>query len=45
MYDLIVIGTGPGGYGPAARAGQMGKAVALVEKGLPAGICLRRERP
>ena len=36
MYDLIVIGTGPGGYRPAARAGQMGKAVALVEKGLPA---------
>jgi pyruvate/2-oxoglutarate dehydrogenase complex dihydrolipoamide dehydrogenase (E3) component len=45
MYDLIVIGTGPGGYRPAARAGQMGKAVALVEKGLPGSIRLRRERP
>ena len=32
MYDLIVIGAGPGGYEAAAHAGQMGKNVALVEK-------------
>ncbi len=33
MYDLIVIGAGPGGYEAAAHAGRMGKKVALIEKG------------
>ena len=32
MYDLIVIGAGPGGYESAAHAARMGKKVALVEK-------------
>src|SRR2546425_223743 len=32
MYDLIVIGAGPGGYEAAAHAARMGKKVALVEK-------------
>ena len=40
-YDLIVIGTGPGGYVCAIRAAQLGKKVAVVEK-RPAhgGTCL-----
>lgn len=40
MYDLIVIGAGPGGYEAAAHAGQMGKKVALVEEGRIGGTCL-----
>ena len=40
MYDLIVIGAGPGGYEAAAHAGQMGKKVALVEKERIGGTCL-----
>ena len=32
MFDLIVIGGGPGGYVAAIRAAQLGKSVALVEK-------------
>src|ERR1700740_2637995 len=31
-YDLIVIGSGPGGYSAAARAGQYGLKTAIVEK-------------
>jgi len=40
MYDLIVIGAGPGGYEAAAHAGQMGKKVALVEEKHTGGTCL-----
>lgn len=40
MYDLIVVGAGPGGYEAAAHAGRMGKKVALVEKELLGGACL-----
>ena len=40
MYDLIVIGAGPGGYEAAAHAGKMGKKVALVERGSMGGACL-----
>jgi len=32
MYDLVVIGTGPGGYVCAIRAAQLGQKVAVVEK-------------
>lgn len=32
MYDLVIIGSGPGGYVAALRAGQLGLKVALVEK-------------
>jgi dihydrolipoamide dehydrogenase len=42
MYDLIVIGAGPGGYEAAAHAGQMGKKVALVEKQHVGGVCLNK---
>jgi len=40
MYDLIVIGAGPGGYESAAHAARMGKKVALVEKERVGGTCL-----
>ena len=40
MYDLIVIGAGPGGYEAAAYAAKMGKKVALIEKSQLGGTCL-----
>jgi dihydrolipoamide dehydrogenase len=40
MYDLIVIGAGPGGYEAAAHAARMGKKVALIEKNSLGGTCL-----
>ena len=40
MYDLIVIGAGPGGYEAAAHAARMGKKVALIEKERLGGTCL-----
>jgi dihydrolipoamide dehydrogenase len=39
-YDLIVIGTGPGGYVAAIRAAQLGMQVAVVERENLGGICL-----
>ncbi|MEM6319174.1 MAG: dihydrolipoyl dehydrogenase [Bacteroidota bacterium] len=39
-FDLIVIGTGPGGYPAAIRASQLGMKVAVVEKESLGGICL-----
>lgn len=39
-YDIIVIGSGPGGYVAAIRASQLGKKVAVVEKESLGGICL-----
>ena len=39
-YDLIVIGSGPGGYVAAIRAAQLGMKVAVVERAEPGGICL-----
>ncbi len=40
MYDIIVIGSGPGGYVAAIRASQLGKKVAIVEKAELGGVCL-----
>jgi dihydrolipoamide dehydrogenase len=40
MYDLIVLGSGPGGYVAAIRASQLGMKVAIVEKESLGGICL-----
>ncbi len=40
MYDLIVIGSGPGGYVAAIRASQLGMKVGVVEKAELGGICL-----
>lgn len=39
-YDLIVIGSGPGGYVAAIRASQLGLKTALVEKAELGGVCL-----
>ncbi|PWD98556.1 dihydrolipoyl dehydrogenase [Marinilabilia rubra] len=39
-YDLIVIGSGPGGYVAAIRASQLGMKVGIVEKAEIGGVCL-----
>jgi len=39
-YDVVVIGSGPGGYVSAIRASQLGMKVALVEKENLGGVCL-----
>lgn len=39
-YDLIVIGSGPGGYVAAIRASQLGMKVGVVEKAELGGVCL-----
>lgn len=39
-YDVLVIGGGPGGYPAAIRAAQLGKKVAIVDKGTFGGECL-----
>jgi dihydrolipoamide dehydrogenase len=39
-YDLIVLGSGPGGYVAAIRASQLGLKVAIVERENLGGICL-----
>ena len=40
MFDLIVIGSGPGGYVAAIRASQLNMKVAVVERAELGGICL-----
>ena len=40
IYDVIVIGTGPGGYHAAIRAAQLGKRVLAVEAEYVGGVCL-----
>ena len=39
-YDVIVLGSGPGGYPAAIRASQLGKKVVIVERESLGGICL-----
>ena len=39
-FDIIIIGSGPGGYVAAIRASQLGKKVAVIEKAELGGICL-----
>jgi dihydrolipoamide dehydrogenase len=39
-FDLVIIGSGPGGYVTAIRAAQLGLTVAIVERELLGGICL-----
>ncbi len=40
IYDVLVIGSGPGGYVAAIRAAQLGLKVAVVERENLGGICL-----
>jgi len=40
VYDLIVLGGGPGGYVAAERAGEKGLKVLLIERGHLGGVCL-----
>ena len=43
QYDVVVIGSGPGGYVAAIRAGQLGLKTAIVEKDSKhGGTCLLR---
>jgi dihydrolipoamide dehydrogenase len=39
-FDVIIIGSGPGGYVTAIRASQLGMKVAIVERELLGGVCL-----
>src|SRR3972149_5298984 len=41
-FDIVIIGAGPGGYGGAIRARQLGAKVCLVEKDKLGGTCLNR---
>ena len=40
IYDVLIIGGGPGGYRAAERAGHYGMSVALFEKRALGGVCL-----
>jgi dihydrolipoamide dehydrogenase len=40
MYDLVVLGSGPGGYVAAIRASQLGMKTAIIEKESLGGVCL-----
>ena len=42
MFDLIIIGAGPGGYEMAAEAAAKGLTVGIVERNLLGGTCLNR---
>ncbi|MFA7282279.1 MAG: dihydrolipoyl dehydrogenase [Sterolibacterium sp.] len=40
MYDVAIIGAGPGGYVAGIRAAQLGLTACIVEKDTPGGVCL-----
>lgn len=40
VYDVVVVGAGPGGYVSAIRAAQLGLKVAIVERQMMGGVCL-----
>lgn len=42
MYDVAILGGGPGGYATAIRGAQLGAKVALIEKDSVGGTCLNR---
>lgn len=42
MYDIIIIGGGPGGYAAAIRAAQLNAKVALIEENVIGGTCVNR---
>jgi dihydrolipoamide dehydrogenase len=39
-YDVVVVGSGPGGYVAAIRAAQLGRRTAVIERGAVGGRCL-----
>ncbi len=39
-FDVVVVGSGPGGYAAAIRCAQKGVSVGIVEKGFIGGTCL-----
>ncbi len=39
-YDILIIGSGPGGYVAAIRASQLGMKTAIIEKAQLGGVCL-----
>ena len=39
-YDVVIVGTGPGGYETAIRATQLGFKTAVIERDKLGGICL-----
>lgn len=39
-YDILIVGSGPGGYVAAIRAAQLGRKVGLVERAETGGVCL-----
>lgn len=40
MYDVLVIGAGPGGYVAAIKAAQLGAKTAIIDRDKPGGVCL-----
>lgn len=40
IFDLVIIGSGPGGYPAALKAASLGKKVAIIEKNELGGVCL-----
>ena len=40
QYDVVILGSGPGGYVAAIRASQLGLKTAIIEKESLGGICL-----
>ena len=38
--DLVILGSGPGGYVAAIRASQLGRKVTIIEKESLGGVCL-----
>ncbi len=41
-FDVVIIGSGPGGYYAAIRCAQKGATVAIIEKAETGGTCLNR---
>jgi len=41
-YDVVVIGSGPGGYIAAIRCAKLGKSVAIIERDRLGGVCLNK---